>query len=312
MNVRDRTGSLWSLRERLCVESAKRTDCLDATRRKLSMLRTISAVTLLTAVVLSTNAYGQAVPDRIANVDVDGTVFRVRMASGKVLSGPDLVGATLSLREPGNAEPRKFFIESVAPDPMDPDHEVLLYHVFAVDPATQQKEELCGPNAQGERWAFPVRGRWDIEGRHITDAGYTLTCSDGAQGKCVRFGYKPWKTLANGVRLDTYHQACIRLVRADYCGGHGTTRDGMLIDIYDTIGIQELDPQSEAAGVRFEAAWSPAGAVCVAHTRVPENITLDQLAKECPRLVGRLGEEACTEERARHLPAPVLLYNRSR
>ena len=59
----------------------------------------------------------------------------------------------------------------------------------------------------------------------------------------------------------------------------------MLIDIYDSIGIQEPDTKSDAAGLRFEAAWSPMGALCVAHTRVPENMTLKQLANDCSRLV---------------------------
>ena len=276
------------------------------------MTRMILLAAFLAASVLLVPAWGES-PDRIASVDVEGTTFLVRLASGKVLSGPDLVGATLSVSAAPNTPPREVFIESVKLDPMDPDHEVVLYHFLAVDPATRQKEELCGPNVEGERWGFPVRGQWDGEGRHLSDAGYTLTCSDGAQGKCVRWGYKPWKSLANGTRLDAYHQACVRLVRADYCGGHGTTRDGMLIDIYDTIGIQDPDPKAAEAGVRLEAAWSPAGAVCVAHTRVPEKITLEQLAVECPRLVGHLGEQACTEESAAHLPGGlVLLYNRSR
>ena len=47
----------------------------------------------------------------------------------------------------------------------------------------------------------------------MSDEGFTLTCATGAQGKCVRFGYKPWKTLSNGVVLADYHQACVRLVR---------------------------------------------------------------------------------------------------
>ena len=273
------------------------------------MLRFIVLMLCACAAVLPHAARGGAGPDRIASVAVEGTVFRVRLTSGTVLSGPDLVGATLTLAEDGDAAPRKVLIESVAVDPMDPDHEVLLYHLLAVDPATGQKEELCAPNADGERWGFPVRGRWDAEGRHLSDAGYTLTCADGAQGKCVRFGYKPWKTLANGVRLDAYHQACVRAVRADYCGGRGTTRDGMLIDIYDAIGIQQRDPKSDEAGLRFEAVWSPEGALCVAHTRVPENMTLEQLAKECPRLAGRLGEAACSEDYARD---KALMYNRSR
>lgn len=257
-------------------------------------------------------SHGQALPDRIASVAVDGTIFRVELVSGKVLSGPDLVGATLSLSHSAGTAQQMIKIESVKTDPMDPDHETLLYHFLAVDSSNGQTTELCELNADGERWGFPVRGQWDTEGRHISDAGYTLTCSDGAQGKCVRFGYKPWKTLANGTRLDAYHQACVRLVRADYCGGHGTTRTGMLIDIYDTVGINAPDPKASAAGVRFEAGWNTAGAVCVAHTRVPENVTLDALAKECPRLMGHLGQTACTFEKASRSPERVLLYNGSR
>jgi hypothetical protein len=276
------------------------------------MVRVIPLAVLAWVGLAAMPARSAPEPERIAGVDVQGTVFRVRLTSGRELSGAELVGATLSLVEAEHAAPRKVLIESAVIDPLDPDHETLLYHFLAVDPATQQKEELCGPNPDGERWGFPVRGQWDAEGRHISDAGYTLTCSDGAQGKCVRFGYKPWKTLANGTKLDAYHQACVRLVTANYCGDRRTTRDGMLIDIYDPIGIQEPDPKADAAGVRFEAAWSPAGALCVAHTRVPENITLEQLAKQCPRLVGHLGDEACTEAIAGHLPGPVLMYNRSR
>jgi hypothetical protein len=274
------------------------------------MRRILTAVTVLVA-LLSAAAFGRETPDQIASVDVDGTVFRVRLTNGNVIAGADLVGATLTLAGIGHTAPRRIFIQSVKLDPMDSDHEILLYHLLAVDPTTHHQEELCGLNADGERWGFPLRGEWDVEGRHISDAGYTLTCADGAQGKCVRLGYKPWKTLANGTRLDAYHQACIRLVRADYCGGRGTTRNGMPIEIYDTAGVRALDPEADvAAGLRFEAAWSPAGAVCVAHTRVPENMTLEQLAKECPRLVGHLGETACTP-RVSDSSQRALLYNHS-
>ena len=281
----------------------------EATSRTMRMLlRAVAAC----AVVVPLPAHPAPAPERISSVAVEGTVFRVQLTSGRVLAGPELVGATLTLMSSGAATPRKVFIEAVVTDPQDPDHETLLYHFLAVDSATQQRTELCGPNADGERWGFPVRGQWDAEGRHLSDAGYTLTCSDGAQGKCVRFGYKPWKTLADGTRLDSFHQTCIRMVTANYCGDRRTTRDGMLIDFYDTAGIQIPDPKAASAGVRFEAAWNPAGALCVAHTRVPEHVTLEQLGKECPRLAGHLGDTDCTEAIARHLPGPALMYNQSR
>ena len=261
----------------------------------------------------ATPVAAQCGADRISGLEVEGTVFRIHLASGRVLSGRDLVGATLSLTQPGETAPRNVRVESVQTDPLDADHEVLLYHMLAVDTRTGQTEELCGPDVRAERWAFPIHGQWDAEGNKLSDSGYTLTCGDGAQGKCLRFGYKPWKTMPSGERLDAYYQACIRLVRADYCGGHGTTRDGMLIDIYDRIGVQPPDSQADAAaGVHFEAAWNAAGAVCVAHTRVPEKITLTQLVNECPRLQGRIGDTNCSERRADRWGKTALLFNGSR
>lgn len=255
---------------------------------------------------------GAPAPDRIVGIGVTGTTLEVRLASGRVLAGLELKGATLQLVAPGELTPQKVRIDDVIFDPKDSDHETLLYRMQAIDPVTGAATALCNPDASGERWAFPVQGQWDGGGNHISNQGFTLTCGDGAQGKCVRFGYKPWKVLADGTRLADYHQACVRLVRADYCGNKGTTRDGMLIDYYDRLGIVEPDPHPERKGLRFEAAWTAKGAACVAHTRVPENITLEQLGKECPRLVGHLGPEACKPESDPVSKEPVLMYNRSR
>jgi hypothetical protein len=100
------------------------------------------------------------------------------------------------------------------------------------------------------------------------------------------------------------YNACVRLVRADYCGdGEATTRDGMRIDLYDDHGVQQSDrdPLQE-----FEAGWTAAGAVCVRHVRVKENISLERLAASCPRLRDRLGE-TCTEQRARTLGATLFV-----
>jgi hypothetical protein len=246
---------------------------------------------------------------KIAGIDVDGTTLKIILTSGEVLSGADLVGATLSLSE--EATVRKVFVENVLIDPLDRDRETVLYHLLAVDSSGNPAGELCQPDVRGERWGFPLRGRWDAEGQRISNDGFTLVCADGAQGKCVRFGYKPWKSI-NGVGLEPYYQACIRLVRADYCGGHGTTRDGMLIDVYDALGINKPDADPEANRLRFEAAWNSHGAVCVAHTRVPENATLDQLAMECSRLAGRLGDSVCTEVDSGRWGTEVLMFNRSR
>jgi hypothetical protein len=103
-----------------------------------------------------------------------------------------------------------------------------------------------------------------------------------------------------------YYDACVRMVRADYCGdGQGWTRSGMPIDIWDDLGIQTADTRNDAS-FSFEAGWTPAGAVCVGHTRVPENITIANLRTICPRLIA---VPDCSDGTARS--AGALLYNRS-
>src|SRR5262249_43446068 len=130
-------------------------------------------------------------------------------------------------------------------------------------------------------------------------------CTGGPQAKCVRLGYAPWRTTADGRPMVEWFNACVRLFRGDYCGdGQHYTRDGTWIDVYDRIGVQASDGDPT---LRFEPAWGSGGAICVARTRLPDLIDLDGLAKACPRLAGRLGPAACTEQER-----DGLLLNRSR
>ena len=99
-----------------------------------------------------------------------------------------------------------------------------------------------------------------------------ITCTGGAEGKCVRFGYKPWGHAADGTPLLPYYQACVRLVRADYAGdGRGATKNSQPIDIYDRLGVQ---PPAYDLPYEFEAGFAPDGATCVRQVRVKENATL--------------------------------------
>jgi hypothetical protein len=118
-------------------------------------------------------------------------------------------------------------------------------------------------------------------------------------------GYRPWATGPQGEALAPYHATCTKMLRADYCGDdQATTLTGMLVDIYDRIGINA--PEGDTVpGVRFEAAWNEQGAICVAHTRVPQKMTLDHLAETCPRLRDRLGA-VCSAETAAQFDTPLL------
>ena len=134
-----------------------------------------------------------------------------------------------------------------------------------------------------------------------------FTCTSGAQGKCIRFGYKPWQTASDGRPMRDVYNACMRMVRADYGGdGKAYTLDGQQIDIFDHIGVQkaDMDPAHD-----FEAGWSPEGAVCVRHVRVKQNTSLEKLEAAYPRLKGRTGD-SCGEAFARANGA--LIFNRSK
>lgn len=240
-------------------------------------------------------------------IAVEKTAFRITLPDGHVLSDKELVGVVLTVRDEDSAW-RKVRIEKVEADPRDP--EITLYDVSVQDPQTNAWAPMCGAGPDGLARAMPLAGTWTADGRHepAAEGAFNVTCTSGAIGKCVRFGYKPWATDRNGKSLWDLHQSCVRMVRADYCGdGQAFTKTGMLINVGDRLDIQQL---GEAPGLVLEAGWTPGGAVCVHHPRVPENVTLAQLEARCPdRLRGRTGA-ACTQEEIAG-QANVLLFNHS-
>ena len=76
----------------------------------------------------------------------------------------------------------------------------------------------------------------------------------------ARLPARRWGHTRDGVSLAPYYQACVRMVRADYCGdGVEHTRNGTPVDIFDRVGVQKDEP---APPLSFEAAWGPEGAIC--------------------------------------------------
>jgi hypothetical protein len=232
--------------------------------------------------------------EAVSRVEIEGTSFRLTLADGRMISGPALVGMTLTLADDGGRR-LALRIDAVRSDPKDPDNEITLYAFSVADAATGTWRNACGADPDGQRLGFPLAQ---------PGGGFGFTCTAGALGKCVRFGYKPWRAARSGVAMRDLYEACVHLVRADYCGdGTPHTRNGTPIDIYDRVGIQR---DEAPAGMRFEAAWGPKGAVCVARTRIPAIVGLDQLLAECPRLRAAPSGADCTEA------APgALLYDKS-
>ncbi|MDC0722326.1 ADYC domain-containing protein [Nannocystis bainbridge] len=133
-------------------------------------------------------------------------------------------------------------------------------------------DPLCIDQAGKRTRALLLNDVWDpATGAKVSprpDKAITFACKDGGLAKCVLFGYRPWAS-KNGTSLADYHQACTRMLRADYCGdGQSHTLLGTPIHVLDQIGIQNVDPNKPYV---VEAEWGPNGAVCLnpSNSRLP-------------------------------------------
>lgn len=274
-------------------------------------LRVMAAAAAMAACVAAP-CRAQSAPGGLSAVAVEGTRFKVTLSDGRTLMSNQLVGATLTLAMAGGTA--RVRIDAIERDPEDKignfrEADGVWLHTLSVQRADGSWTSLCKPGPDGRQQGFPVAGTMSPDGRMrlATPDRFEITCTSGAQGKCIRFGYKPWQTLSDGRLMLEVYNACMRMVRADYGGdGKATTLDGQSIDIYDFIGVQkpDMDPAQD-----FEAGWTADGAVCVRHVRVKQNTSLDTLESSYPRSKGRTGD-ACTEDFARANGA--VIFNRSK
>jgi len=267
----------------------------------------IPLIALATALMLGDPAV-PATPAPAAalqSVEVEGTEFKATFADGRVLRSRDLVGATLTIAL--DAQTVRVRIDAVERDP-DAKVGVVWLHTFSPQGADGVWRNICNPGPDGRRQGFPIVGRVRPGDAALDPAEpgvFDITCTGGARGKCVRFGYGPWPNPRSAIPSYDLYNACIRMVRADYSGdGKGTTRDGQPIDLYDRFGIQRPTDDTTFA---FEAGWTRDGAVCVRHVRVEENVRLEDL-EALPALRGLTGT-ICTEEFERTHGA--VIFNRS-
>lgn len=246
----------------------------------------------------------QAAAVHVSKVEIVRTAFRITLADGRVLRQDELPGVELALGEgsPGGGPQRLIRIDAVIPDPKDKTGEIILYALSERDAPTGPWRNLCQPDPDGRRLGFPLAGRFTHDGRYEPMAGkFLITCTAGAEGKCVRLGYPPWRPVpGSAVAPREVYNACVRMVRADYAGdGTGTTRNGQPIDYYDLFGIEK---PAYPKAFQFEAGWTAAGAVCVRHVRVKRNTSLADVVDDAPWLADRVGP-ICTEKFARRLGA---------
>lgn len=216
--------------------------------------------------------------------------FELTQPIGAAMRGDQLVGEEFTM---GAA---KFGIDAVARDPDDPSGEIELYQISTLG-ADGHSTPYCPANGNQPVMAFPMAGSWSATGRHLhSDNGFSLVCAGTVEARCVQLGYRPWDKTADGKNLWDYHEACVRALRADYCGSGAThSAEHANFSIYDLIGVRKL---AAPAGQSFEAAWGPRGAVCVRHVRAPARVTLRDLRTECPNLPKVKLEESCDEREA--------------
>jgi ADYC domain len=198
------------------------------------------------------------------------------------------------------ADGARLRIDAAKPDPADPSGEIVLYR-FSQIGAGGAVTPYCRGDSGG--FGFPIAGSW-IDGDHMHAPGQvSVVCLGTAAARCVDLGYRPWRKGPNGADLWDYHQACVRALRADYCGTGQSHVDGNgAVALYDRLGIQ---PLQASAGMSFEAAWGASGASCVNHTRSPGRMTLKDLRVECANFPkARLGS-SCDER------DPALIFTKS-
>ena len=144
---------------------------------------------------------------------------------------------------------------------------------------------ICGLEG-GVHTLAVIKGKFDEQGTHqkMEDV-YSISCDDGAVNKCMN-GLRPKgatqeKSATNWPwrfrPADNAYYACLRSLRADYCGtGHSNTVTGKKVDLYwIPSGAYEDDhyrPEVSScmSDLCNEAAFGIEGANCVEHARMAE------------------------------------------
>ena len=216
----------------------------------------------------------------VNGVSVSGTQLRGVAASGdnagQSLTGDDWVGATLTAQLTNGAR-LALRIDGTG-TLAEPNSDVRTYSISYA--TSRGWSPLCTNAAYGND-AIVLPGTWDLTTvRHQADANmFSLGCRGATFAKCVELGYKDDKV------IDSYHAACVRAIRADYCGdGQSHTITGTEINIYDKLGVQ-----SDAEDWSIESNWTPDGATCINKARVLSSL----VAPDVPACIADRAQIEC-------------------
>jgi hypothetical protein len=217
-----------------------------------------------------------ALPEKevsVQKVTVEQTRFIIKKADGTLVKPEELIEAQLVASNDKGIQER-YRIDRVVPESSKKLGKIYLYQFSVQDPVSGTWKNLCEPDQSGRALGFPLTGYWDQKGvYHSTKDSYHITCTSSTIGKCALWGYAD-------PSLNKHLQACVRMVRADYCGdGTSYTKEGIEISIQDNLNIKTSQQNPK---LTFEATWNENGAVCLEKTRIPEIISLEGIQKKCP------------------------------
>jgi hypothetical protein len=207
-------------------------------------------------------ASGELEGQALEGVSLQGSEL-VGTLAGQTIAALGLVGAQFT-GQSDNGTALTLRVDDVTQEAA-PNDDTFDYAVSFWDPNTSTWAPLCRDADGNAVGAYALQGYWSYAfgtpggGAKIDDPSkFVFACKGLASlGKCVGWGYAPWRT-QNGVSLSGHHQACVRMVRADFCGdGTSYTQNGNEIDLYDGLSVQ-VDTE---AWVK-EAEWDADGARC--------------------------------------------------
>jgi len=210
----------------------------------------------------------------IKAISVDGITGELTLTteSDEIIRGTNVEGATWTFSadiDENTTQPYTMTIHQVRHTPAGIYTGGELYsYVFStsywdpnLDDWTAPEFAVCTDGDGAPVGALLLPGAWDSEsGDRVGDGtDITIACHRAALAKCATWGYRIGN---DDPAASDAHQACTRMVRADYTGqGVPYTLNGTLIYVGDALGINYQE--RHGASTNKEAEWGPDGARCI-------------------------------------------------
>ena len=211
--------------------------------------------------------YGASAPVYNVQLDPGSNRYTGWLGGSELLAGADFVGVEQRLTlNAGGVDEEDFILRVDGVHESEDFSGVYLLDLRYRPIGGATWSSPCVDEDETPTRAVLMHGRYDeqLNRTHAYNDTHnvTLACEGSVIGKCIAAGYASWvdQTMAD------LHQACARMVYADYCGsGQPNTVNGTAIDIEDHLGIQTFETDWPV-----EAAWDRNGALCLNAPRVAD------------------------------------------